>query len=164
MREIHAQPLSKEAFEKYGVYGSFLEPNGPSFAVENVTYYRDNFIYPQSGELTYSTLRCGLKTLNVDFLEYHNHTGEGCMVLDNDCVMCLGIATPTGEPALDSMEAFIVPKGTIVYIRKGVWHWEPYPLDGTVVTALIILPERTYTNDCIVKPLANDDKILMIVD
>ena len=164
MTELYAKPLTKEAFDKYGVYGSFLDPKGPSFAVPDVTCYRDNFVYPQEGNLTFSTLRCGLKNKIVDNLEYHNHTGEGCMILDNDCVMCLGIATPTGEPHLPSVEAFVVPKGTILYIRKGVWHWEPYPIDGTVVTVVVILPERTYVNDCFVKPLAKDDQIHMIVD
>lgn len=76
MTELYAKPLTKEAFDKYGVYGSFLDPKGPSFAVPDVTCYRDNFVYPQEGNLTFSTLRCGLKNRIVDNLEYHNHTAK----------------------------------------------------------------------------------------
>jgi ureidoglycolate lyase len=45
---------------------------------------------------------------------------------------------------------FLVPKGTLVKIRQGVWHHAPFAFNCDFVNVLVVLPERSYANNCIV--------------
>ena len=44
----------------------------------------------------------------------------------------------------------------MVTFKPGVWHFGPYAVDGPVST-IVILPERTYKNDCVVVRHADDE-------
>ena len=48
------------------------------------------------------------------------------------------------------IKAFLVPKHTLIKMNAGVWHLAPLPANADELSALIILPERTYMKDCIV--------------
>ncbi|MFW5986151.1 MAG: ureidoglycolate hydrolase, partial [Halanaerobiales bacterium] len=76
-----------------------------------------------------------------------------------DVVMHVGIATPEGEFPLDEIEIFRVPRGTMAVIRPGVWHHAVFADGSECVNTLIVLPERTYVNDCIVVELEEKDQI-----
>jgi ureidoglycolate lyase len=43
-------------------------------------------------------------------------------------------------------------------IRPGVWHHAPFVLEGAA-NVVIVLPERTYANDCVVVPLEGDSRV-----
>ncbi len=44
-------------------------------------------------------------------------------------------------------------------LNPGVWHHAPLSAFGYPVNVLIILPKRTYANDCTVVQLEGDDQI-----
>ena len=67
-------------------------------------------------------------------------------------------ATPNGIVPLEKFRVFRVPRGTLVVLRPGVWHHAPFSPSG-VANVLIVLPERTYSNDCTVVELAVEDQI-----
>ena len=48
----------------------------------------------------------------------------------------------------------------MVVIRRGVWHHAPFSANDTPVNTMIVLPERTYNNDCIVVEFNGDDRIV----
>lgn len=151
---IKAQPLTHEAFAKYGSYNNITQPGNWPFVGEDdsdVKFFRDmalaEFGCPTS--IAFSNTQVKKRPLEVQFIEIHNYTCEGMLVLDNDCVMHVGQATPNGTYP-DELEAFIVPAGTFVVIRPGVWHHAPFVLEADVANTLIVLPELTYANDCTV--------------
>lgn len=154
--KIKAQPLTREAFAKYGTYNNLLEPGEwPLQGDEEgfVKFYRDVVVSDigLSHTPAFSNTKVKKRDMEVRFIEKHDRTCEGMMVLDNDCVMHLGIATPPGEfPTPEMLEAFIVPKGTFVNIRPGVWHDAPFVISAAEANTLIMLPECTYANDCVV--------------
>ena len=154
--EIHAQPLSREAFAKYGTYNNILEPGAwpvQGDDVGNVQFFRDMVVADigQSHSPAFSNTRVKKRPLEIQFVEKHDRTCEGMLVIDHDCVMHLGFATPPGEfPKPQDLEVFLVPKGTFVCIRPGVWHDAPYVIEGQEANTLIMLPECTYVNDCVV--------------
>jgi ureidoglycolate lyase len=91
--------------------------------------------------------------------EYHNYTAEGILPLDADILIHVAPATPEGEVPLVRIEIFRVPKGTFVSLHPGVWHHAPFAHDADVANVLIVLPERTYAQDCHVTEIAQDDQI-----
>ena len=70
------------------------------------------------------------------------------MAIDGDMVIHVGPATPKDVIPLEEIEAFRIPKGTFVSLRPGVWHGGPFTTTDKPVSVLIVLPERTYANDC----------------
>jgi ureidoglycolate lyase len=70
--------------------------------------------------------------------------------------MHVGAATKNNEIDANDFEIFFVPKGTMVVLRKGVWHHAVFAAGDGVINALIALPERTYKNDCTVVRFTED--------
>jgi len=149
--------LSRDVFDKYGAYADMLCPSGCKIGAEPVEFYRD-MVMLQLPESTaaFSICRVKPRSLSVTELEYHNNTGEGMLPLDGDIYIPLAPASNKDTPDLDSVEVFRVPKGTFVSIRKGVWHCGAYAA-GDLANVVIVLPERTYFNDCYVKQVNNLD-------
>ena len=68
--------------------------------------------------------------------------------LDDDVIVHVA---PAGKEAVPELtEAFLVPKGTMVLLNTGVWHLSAIPVNKETAHVLIVLPERTYLNDCVV--------------
>ncbi len=58
--------------------------------------------------------------------EYHTNACEVMMPMDDDMVMYAGPAS-NDVVELDKLQAFIIPKGTMVVFRAGAWHGAPTP-------------------------------------
>ena len=63
----------------------------------------------------------------------------------------------------EKTEAFIVPKGTLVKLNTGVWHLAALPVHNELLHVMIILPERTYANDCIVCQYPEDRQVEIVL-
>jgi len=74
------------------------------------------------------------------------------MPLDDDMILHVSPAC-AGTPPTEFAQAFIVPKFTLVKLNAAVWHLAPLPATKDQLTAMIILPECTYANDCTVVDL-----------
>jgi ureidoglycolate lyase len=109
---------------------------------------------------SFSTCRVEKRDPVIDVTEYHSSCGEGMLPLDGDVLIHVGPASAAdGTVPLDKIKVFRVPKGTMVVVRPGVWHHAPFVVDGDAANVLIVLPERTYANDCIVVELSEADRI-----
>ncbi len=86
------------------------------------------------------------RDLTIELTEHHNYTEEGNLPLDGDVYMYVGPATQEAEEM--EVEIFEVPKLTLVRLKIGVWHHALYAKGDKPVNVLILLPERTYHNDC----------------
>ena len=151
MITIKAKPISIEDFRPYGSFASMLEPTGNCFPGD-ATFYPDQVeLNVQGGKpITFSPLTVKKpERMIVTQAEYHNNTGEGVLVLDDDAV--IHVAPPSnGTIVPEKTEAFIVPKGTLVKLNTGVWHMAALPVHNDLLHVMIILPERVYANDCTV--------------
>jgi len=152
--------LSLENFKNYGAFGNLINPDAPKLGEEPIEFYRD-MVLLDLGDATrasFSTCRVLKRPGVVDTTEYHTACGEGILPLDGDVLIHVAPATASGDVPVDSIEIFRVPKGTFVSLRPGVWHHAPFACDTECANVLIVLPERTYANDCFVYEIPESEQ------
>ena len=71
-------------------------------------------------------------------------------------------ACQEGEEHWDKLEVFLIPKGTMVVTRPGVWHQAGFPYNCGEVHILCALPERAYVNDCIFKTIPEAERVRVV--
>lgn len=164
MKQVKIQELNLENFAKYGAFSNMLNPNWSKLGQEPCEFYRDMNILDLGGgsSVAFSVTRVCERLKVVDVLEFHTSTGEGILPLDGDIVMQLAVATQKPVPPIDMVEAYRVPKGTMVMLRPGVWHGGPFTAGTKCVNILIALPERAYANDCTIVELLPENVIELI--
>jgi len=150
MKKVTAKKLSMEAFKNYGSYANMINPEDKGSEFKAVAFYADRVALDlgQTNKASFSVTRVEKRPLVIDACEYHNNSGECILPMDGDVVMHVGAPTRGNELDLDTVEVFYVPKGTMVSFRKGTWHCAPFAVNTDYVNILIVLPERTYANDC----------------
>ena len=164
MLEKKIKKLETDAFKKYGRFEKIVEPDQVYFGQDPIRFYRDMVQMDtcQTGNLSFSVCRVTNREMVVNIAEYHSKTPEGIIPLDGDILIHVGYATKTGEIKPEEFEIFHVPMGTIVILRPGVWHHAPFTYGCDKVNTLIILPERTYANDCEVVRLQPESFIKIV--
>ena len=161
MRRIKAKELNLESFRKYGTFADMLNPDSVAINNDIFKFFRDMVLVDlgTSTQASLSSCRIFKRPFIVDVTEYHSFCSEGILPLDGDILIHVGPASPPVEIPLDKFEAYLVPKGTMVVIRPGVWHHAPFTVNNNPANVLIVLPERIYANDCTVFELEEKDKI-----
>ncbi len=148
MKAIQAIPVTPENFAPYGFIANIANP-GDAYGIGEYpcTFHRDMIIAPNASPscTAFGSLKVGKRDMVIQDSEYHSYAMEAMMPLDDDMVMYAAPANG-GEVEYDKHVAFLIPKGTMVVFRAGVWHGAPFPVNGDG-TVLICLPERTYLND-----------------
>ena len=164
MKTIKALPITHENFRPYGTFASMLDPKGNCFPGD-ATFYPDQVeLNVQGGRpVTFSPLTVKKpERMIVTQAEYHNYTGEGVFVIDDDAV--IHVAPPSNHVIVPELtEAFIVPKGTLVKLNTGVWHLAALPVHNDLLHVMIILPERVYANDCTVCQYPEDRQVEIVL-
>ena len=166
MKTVKVQPLSREAFHKFGDYANLIAPldqcaTGPKDGV--IAFFRDMLpVDLQGAAPTFSTCRICPRPMIVTDAEYHDHTCEAAMPLDQDAIIWVAPAGAGKTLPVDEVEAFYVPQGTIVKLNPGVWHHALFATENRPLNAMIVLPERTYNNDCCCVAVDAEDQIEVI--
>jgi ureidoglycolate lyase len=161
MKRIPLKELALNTFLPYGTYTSLSDPQGIKIGDEPIEFFRD-LIQVNLGvnnSVSLSSCRIFKRPPIIDVTECHSSCGEGLLSLDGDIAIHVGPATPNGEVPLDRIEAFVIPKGTFVSLRPGVWHHAPFTMGGKPVNVLVVLPERTYANDCTVHKIEKKHRL-----
>ncbi|MGL1892510.1 MAG: DUF4867 family protein [Spirochaetaceae bacterium] len=161
MKELKVQELSLEAFNEFGTFNNMINPDTEYFGADPVTFYRD-MTQQDMGTKTvtsFSICRVLKREFEINISEYHSHCGEGIFALDNDIIIHVAPGAPNGELPVNKMRVFRVPMGTMVTLKPGVFHHAPWTANDKVANVLIVLPQRTYANDCIVMDHTEDQKI-----
>jgi len=156
MLKIKAEKLTVEGFSPFGTFTDVLEPQGSHIG----DFYNDKVLFPVSGHMpiAFSPLIIHKPDkMLVTAAEYHNTTGEVIVVMDDDVV--IHVAPPSNRPVPEQTKAFVVPKGTVIQLKTGVWHNGCFPLNKQQAHVLIVLPERIYMNDCCVVEYDERDHI-----
>lgn len=157
---LSIQQLSHAAFQDFGTFGALTPPTAtPLVRGDVISFWPDCGGVLTMGPSGNNQLAIGIcqaqwRPLQVDVCEYHTATGEGILPLDGDIYLHVGRPTGDDTVPVDALEIFFVPKGTIVVLKPGVWHHAPFATKpGETVNTVIMLPQRVYANDCIVREL-----------
>ena len=154
---MHIYSVYDEAFRPYGYIANIADPSGEYAMSEMLpAFHRDMVLAP----IAFGSLKVNRRPMVVADVEYHTNACEVMMPMDDDMVMYAGPAS-NDVVELDKLQAFVIPKGTLVVFRAGAWHGAPYPVHSEVGTVLICLPERTYLNDTVKYLLEEKDQLLI---
>jgi len=170
MRDVAYRHLSLEAFAPYGRYASMIAPDAdgrtaPKLGEPPVEFFRDLMQSGIAGDTTVSfgTCRVTRRPSVIDASEYHDTSCEALLPIDGDVLMHVAPAGPGPRFPAEKVEVFLVPRGTMVVIRPGVWHHGPFVLaPASVVHCLVALPERLYARDCHECALPQEDRVRVV--
>lgn len=162
MRKLAIQELSWEQFSKYGSFQSLTTPRGEKLGPAPVEFFRDLLhLNLGTGTTCISVTRVSPRGFVAEKFEYHSRTGEAFMPLDGDVYIHIAPASKSDLVPYDKIEAFRVPKGTMVMIHPGVWHGAPFAGGDHPVCVQVVLPERTYCHDCSIVLFPEEEKLLL---
>lgn len=159
------EELTPEAFRPFGSYVNMLDTDTEAIGDNPIRFHRDMMLlamaHPRSLP-SFSICRVEKRPLVVDVTEMHTYTAEGNLPLDADALIHVAPATPNGVVPKDRIRIFRVPRGTFVTMNAGVWHHAPFALGADALNMVIVLPERTYANDCLVVELDEMDWVNIV--
>ncbi len=163
MRTIKAVPLSKDKFSLYGEYCLVYEPQGHALQGETYKFYPDRVTAWFNGNVGFSPLVIRKQERAIiTTVEYHSQSPEILLPLNDD--MIIHVSPSSGsEPDLELTEAFIIPKGTIVKIKPGIWHMAPIPIQEKELYVMAAVSECTFLTDSTVVPLGPEKQIEIIL-
>jgi ureidoglycolate lyase len=161
MKKIGIRKLTAEAFARYGSFASILEPSGDKLGAPPVEFYRDMLQQNlgRATQVSYSACVVEDRPHIIDCVEYHDYCNETIICVDGDYLMHVAPACNKDELPYDSIEVFLLPRGTVVNVKAGVWHQAGFPYKCGKVHILCALPERTYATDCVVLNIPEEHQI-----
>ena len=163
MKTVKVQELSLEKFNRYGVFANMLDPDTDKLGASPIEFYRDMLqLDVGQAQPSFSVCRVEKRNLVIDLSEYHNTTCEGLLPLDEAVYIHVAPANGGDKVPVEQIEVFKVPQGTFVALRRGVWHHAPFTAGNKAANVLVVLPERAYAVDCIVREIAAGDRIKII--
>ena len=163
MKTIKAVPISHEAFAPFGQFYSMDAPKGYALCGELHSFYPDRLVADSQHRVGYSPILVKKpEKMIITQQEYHTTTWEMIMPLNDDMILHVAPAS-AGTPVTEYAQAFIVPKNTLVKLNAAIWHLAPLPATADVLSAMIILPECTYANDCTVVDLPADQQFEIVL-
>ena len=163
MNTIKAVPITHEAFAPYGQFYRMDEPKGYALCGELHQFFPDRLTADSNHRVGYSPIVVKKpERMIITQQEYHTTTWEMILPLDDDMILHVAPASG-GTPVGHLSQAFIVPKHTLVKMNAAIWHLAPLPATKDHLTAMIILPECTYANDCTVVDLPTEQQFEIVV-
>ncbi len=165
MPSVKVEELTPEAFRPFGTFVNMINPDTIAIGDKPIQFFRDMaplaIAHPRSLP-SFSICRVEKRPLVVDVTEMHTYTAEGNIPLDADALIHVAPATPNGVCPKDKIRVFRVPRGTFVTMNAGVWHHAPFAFGADALNMVIVLPERTYANDCLVVELEKKDQVKIV--
>lgn len=163
MRQIKIQPLSQQAFRRYGDYICLTDDAALAGAsVFSTGFFADVLPLEFGGALFPTVSINSLKRCDriVRFIEYHRRTCEGILPLDTDIIMFVGLPV-MGRLSVEHIEAFYVPRYTFVKLNPLIIHGSVFCVESSG-HSMCLLPCRTFANDMEMKRL-NGDEVFELV-
>ena len=149
MSKLLIRELTLANFAKYGFFTNVLNVTGVSFESRYYSFFRDVSLMKVGTDMTaFSVCIIKKRPFVIDILEQHSKTHEAFISLDGDALLQVAPASQNGIPPMEDIEVFFVPKGILITLKCGVWHHAPFAYGCASSNILVVLPERTYANDC----------------
>lgn len=163
MRNVIVQPLTQEEFAPFGQFYNMEQPQGYALCGEIHQFFPDRITADSYNRIGFSPILVKKpEKMIITQQEYHTTTWEMILPLDDDMVLHVAPAS-AGVPVTHLAKAFLVPKHTLVKINSATWHLAPLPATKDQLMAMIILPECTYANDCIVVDLPEEQQFEIVL-
>lgn len=163
MRTIKAVPISNESFASFGRFYQMDTPKGYALCGELHQFFPDRLTADSNHRVGYSPILVKKpEKMIITQQEYHTTTWEMILPMDDDMILHVAPAS-AGKPVTEFAQAFIVPKHTLVKMNAAIWHLAPLPASKDQLTAMIILPECTYANDCTVVDLPPEQQFEIVL-
>jgi len=163
MKTVKAVPITNEAFAPFGQFYQMDAPKGYPLCGAIHKFFPDRLVADCQGRVGYSPIVVQKpEKMVITQQEYHNSTWEMILPLDDDMILHVAPAS-AGTPVTDYVQAFIVPKNTLVKLNAAIWHLCPLPATKEQLTAMIILPECTYALDCPVVDLTPEQQFEIVL-
>lgn len=163
MRQVKVEALTHEAFAPFGQFYAMANPQGYALCGELHQFFPDRLTADSNHRVGYSPI-CVRKPrkMIITQQEYHTTTWEMILPLNDDMILHVAPAS-AGVPVTHLAKAFLVPKNTLVKLNAAIWHLAPLPVSADALTAMIILPECTYANDCTVVDLKQEEQFEIVL-
>ena len=162
MKQIKIEKITRDGFYPFGEFYDMGSPDGHALCGAIHKFYPDRMTTTCSGRLAFSPLVVKKPdSMVITQQEYHTTTEELILPLDDDMIIHVAPASG-GAVVTDKAKAFLVPKNTLVKLKAAIWHLAPLPATAEQLTALIILPECTYANDCPVVDLSENEQFELV--
>lgn len=163
MREIKAEKISFENFAQFGQFYAMDKPEGYPLCGELHKFFPDRITVDSNHRVGFSPIIVKKpEKMIITQQEYHTTTWEILLPLDDDMIIHCAPAS-AGTVVTEYAKAFVVPKNTLVKLNAGVWHLAPLPATRDSITAIVVLPECTYANDCTVVDLNPEEQFEIIL-
>lgn len=162
MRTIKAEPITIEGFAPFGQFYKMDSPDGYALCGEIHKFYPDRVTIDSNTRIAFSPIVVKKpEKMVITQQEYHTTTWEVIIPITDDMIIHCAPASG-GTPVPECVKAFIVPKNTVVKMNAAIWHLAPLPANKDELTAIIVLPECTYANDCKVVDLTPEQQFEVI--
>jgi len=163
MRQVNVEALTHEAFAPFGQFYPMTSPQGYALCGKLHQFFPDRLTADSNHRVGYSPILVKKpKKMIITQQEYHTTTWEMLLPLNDDMILHVAPAS-AGTPVTHLARAFLVPKNTLVKLNAAIWHLAPLPLNTQELTAMIILPECTYANDCTVVDLKQEEQFEIVL-
>lgn len=158
MLKIKAEPITNENFAPFGSFYNMSEPSGYALKGELHSFFPDRLSASAYKNIAFSPILVKKpESYIITQQEFHTTTWEIILPLNDDMILHCAPAS-AGTPVNEYAKAFIVPKNTIVMMNAATWHLCPLPKNEEQLSAMIVLPECTYANDCTVIDLPEEQQ------
>lgn len=163
MRTIKAVPITHENFAPFGQFYPMEQPTGYALCGELHQFFPDRLTADSGHRIGFSPILVNKpETMRITQQEYHTTTWEMILPLNDDMILHCAPASG-GTPVTHLAQAFLVPKHTLVKMNAAIWHLAPLPAYQDQLSAMIILPECTYANDCTVVDLKPEEQFEVVL-
>ncbi len=163
MRKIKVEPITCESFAPFGQFYTMEQPQGYALCGAIHQFFPDRLVADSGHRVGYSPIVVKKpEKMVITQQEYHTTTWEMILPLDDDMILHVAPAS-AGTPVTHLAKAFLVPKHTLVKMNAAIWHLAPLPAAKESLTAMIILPECTYANDCTVVDLSDAEQFEIVL-
>ena len=163
MRQIKVEALTHEAFAPFGQFYPMEQPKGYALCGAIHQFFPDRLTADCQHRVGYSPILVKKpEKMIITQQEYHTTTWEMILPMDDDMILHVAPAS-AGTPVTHLSKAFLVHKHTLVKMNAAIWHLAPLTATKEQLTAMIILPECTYANDCTVVDLTDEQQFEIVL-
>lgn len=164
MRQIQSQPLTDEAFAKYGTLIRMHPAKKPLADNSDLTYWEKVVEFEPDIPRTVGLLTEKRRDMILTRMERHTKAKEWFVPIDGRCVACFAEFhnpdDPAERPDVSKVVAFHMDGIVGFVVDRGAWHWPAFPITRTA-TQLVNLRRDTEHDDVDVKELAEAVQIVL---
>jgi len=153
--EVKVLKLTSEAFKPFGSIIS-IPKIAPTVSTAILNYWDEIVRFEAEGYVEMGFLETKFRDFSFHEMERHVKSPETFIPLDGVSIFPLcppsDLEDPNALPDPSKVIAFILDGSAAVHLKKGVWHWAPFPL-GNKALFIVVLRGGTVKEDVDVKDL-----------